>query len=134
MYPGVDGTSRVHRSREEFEGIVLTRTIMDAFWDRYAAGRDLSRDPFAVPLQAPSLADLPSAMVVLGGCDLLRDEGRAYARRLAEAGVAVDEVCFPGQPHGFINFELPAADEAYARIGTWLTAVLQRAGRSGGSS
>jgi acetyl esterase len=129
MYPGVDGNSRAHRSREEFDGIVLTRAVMDAYWDRYSAGRDLSRDPFAVPLQAPSLADLPPAMVVLGGSDLLRDEGRLYAGRLREAGVPVEEICFAGQPHGFINFQVPAAEDAFEQIGAWLAAAFERAGR-----
>jgi len=127
IYPGVDAHSTVHRSRQEFEGIVLTRKGMDMMWDFYSAGRDLSQDPFAAPLQAPSLADLPPAMVILGGADLLRDEGRAYAARLRDAGVEVDEVCYPGQPHGFVNFNLPAAAEAFERIGAWLPPVFERA-------
>ena len=61
---------------------------------------------------------------MLGGCDLLRDEGRAYATRLREEGVEVDEVCYPGQPHGFVNFELPAAEPAFDRIGSWIRAAL----------
>jgi acetyl esterase len=126
MYPGVDHNSSAHRSREEFAGIVLTRASMDGFRERYAAGRDLSNDPFAAPLQAESLADLPPALVVLGGCDPLRDEGRAYAARLRDDGVAVDEVCFPGQPHGFINFGVPAAAEAFEQIGPWLGAAFER--------
>jgi hypothetical protein len=40
------------RSREAFAGIVLTRRTMDGFWGRYAAGRNLARDPFAASLQA----------------------------------------------------------------------------------
>ena len=120
MYPGLDGNSWTHPSRSEFEGIVLTRKGMDAFWDFYAAGRDLSRDPFAVPLQAPSLAELPPAILVLGGCDPLRDEGRDYAARLRDEGIPVEEVCIAGQPHGFINFQVPAAADAFERIGTWL--------------
>ena len=127
MYPGVDHDSSAHRSREEFAGIVLTRASMDAYRERYAGGRDLSHDPFAAPLQAASLADLPPALVVLGGCDPLRDEGRAYATRLRDDGVAVEEVCFPGQPHGFINFGLPAAAEAFERIGPWLRATFEHA-------
>jgi len=55
---------------------------------------------------------------------MLRDEGRAYAGRLREDGVAVDEVCYAGQPHGFVNFGFPAADLAFERMGTWLRAVL----------
>jgi acetyl esterase len=127
MYPGVDGGSRTHPSKEEFAGIVLSRTTMDGFWDRYTAGRDLSRDPLAAPLQAPSLADLPPALVILGGCDPFRDEGRSYAERLRNDGVAVEEVCFAGQPHGFINFQLPAAVEAFERIGAWLGGVFAQA-------
>ncbi len=127
MYPGTDGDSWEHSSRTEFDGIVLTRSSMDEYWQRYSAGRDLSHDEFAAPLQAASLADLPPALVVLGGCDVLRDEGRAYARRLDEAGVAVEEVCFAGQPHGFINFGVPAAAEAFSTIGAWLTAAFGRA-------
>jgi len=123
IYPGVDGSSWTHASRSEFEGIVLSRKGMDAFWGAYSAGRDLSRDPFAVPLQAETLADLPPAIVVLGGADLLRDEGRAYAARLRDDGVPVEEVCFAGQPHGFVNFGVPAAADAFERIGAWLGSV-----------
>jgi len=126
MYPGVDGNSRAHPSCEEFEGIVLTRATSDAFWDRYTGGSDLSGDPFAAPLQADSLVGLPPAIVVLGGCDPLRDEGRLYARRLQDDGVEVEELCYSGQPHGFINFQLPAAEEAFGRIGPWLRAVFAR--------
>jgi acetyl esterase len=127
VYPGTDADSREHPSRSEFDGIVLSRSAMDMYWRRYSGGHDLSRDQFAAPLQAASLADLPPALVILGGCDLLRDEGRAYARRLGDAGVPVDEVCFAGQPHGFVNFGLPAAADAFARIGTWLAALFERA-------
>jgi acetyl esterase len=120
MYPGVDANSMEHRSKEEFLGIVLTRKQKDFFWASYSGGRDLARDQFATPLQAPSLADLPPAFLALGGCDPLRDEGRAYAARLREAGVPVAEVCYPGQPHGFLNFGVPAADDAFRDINGWL--------------
>ena len=63
------------------------------------------------------------ALVVLGGCDMLRDEGRAYAGRLRDEGVPVDEVCYPGQPHGFINFGFPAAGPAFEHVGHWLRAA-----------
>jgi acetyl esterase len=127
MYPSTDGDCWDHPSREEFAGLVLDRENMDAFWRRYSGGRDISGDPFAAPLRAESLTGLPPALVILGGADLLRDEGRAYAARLREGGVDVDEVCYAGQPHGFVNFELPAASDAFARIGTWLRERFDRA-------
>lgn len=40
-----------------------------------------------MPLSAKDLSGLPPAMIVLGGCDMLRDEGREYARRLRADGV-----------------------------------------------
>jgi acetyl esterase len=65
--------------------------------------------------------------VVLGGCDMLRDEGRAYAARLREDGVDVEEICYPGQPHGFVNFGFPAAELAFDRIGAWVRTLFARA-------
>ncbi|MET1040481.1 MAG: alpha/beta hydrolase, partial [Acidimicrobiales bacterium] len=79
------------------------------------------------PLEAESLAGLPPALVVRGGCDVLRAEGRAYAARLAADGVPVDEVCLAGQPHGFLNLGFPAAERAYDHVGRWLRPILDGA-------
>ena len=119
IYPAVSG-SRTLPSREEFSGLVISLEAGDAFWAAYSGGRDLDEDPYAAPLYAPSLVGLPPALVILGGCDMLRDEGRAYAGRLRADGVAVEEVCYPGQPHGFVNFGFPAAAAAFEVTGGWL--------------
>jgi acetyl esterase len=124
VYPVVDGAAAEHPSRLEFDGIVLNAKLRAAFHDAYSGGRDIDHDPFAAPLQAKTLVGLPPAIVVLGGCDLLRDEGRVYARRLRDDGVAVEKVCYAGQPHGFMNFAFPASVDAYERIGTFLRSVL----------
>jgi acetyl esterase len=124
IYPGAAGGDSDYPSRTEFDGVLLNAAGMRWFWDSYRGGQDLQGDPFAVPLSAQSLADLPPAIVVLGGCDVLRDEGRRLAERLAADGVDVEEVCYPGQPHGFVNFDFPAAAEAFVRIGAWLTKQL----------
>jgi acetyl esterase len=131
IYPSVDTSASTHRSRSQFAGVVLERSTMDWFWQNYSAGRDLTRDPFAAPVRAETLAGLPPAIVVLGGCDPLRDEGRLYARRLSEDGVPVEELCLAGQPHGFVNFGLPAAGEAFRSIGAWLSAVFTEPARPG---
>ena len=52
------------------------------------------------PRLRPVVGRAPPALVVLGGCDMLRDEGRAYGERLRADGVEVEEVCYAGQPHG----------------------------------
>jgi acetyl esterase len=120
VYPVVDSNGSDHPSRQEFVGVVITPEDGEFFWSSYTGGRtDLDQDPFAAPLHAPSLAGLPPALVVLGGCDLLRDEGRAYAARLRAEGVDTTDICYAGQPHGFLNFDFPAAASAYERIGSW---------------
>ncbi len=126
VYPATAGTE-VFPSRREFDGLVISLAAGEKYWQAYSAGRDLDSDPYAVPLSAKSLAGLPPALVILGGCDMLRDEGRAYSRRLRDAGVDLQEVSYPGQPHGFVNFEFPAALEAFSKIGGWLRTIFARA-------
>jgi acetyl esterase len=58
--------------------------------------------PYVSPLLAPDLSALPAALVVTAGCDPLRDEGEAYALRLAEAGVRATYVCFEDMIHAFL--------------------------------
>jgi len=122
VYPATAG-EEVFPSRVEFDGLVISQRAGDAFWSAYSGEHDITRDPYAAVLFTPSLAGLPPALVLLGGCDMLRDEGRAYAQRLVEEGVETTEVTYPGQPHGFVNFDLPAATLAHERIGGWLRAV-----------
>jgi acetyl esterase len=124
MYPATAGR-HTHPSSVEFDGLVISRTAGERYWAAYSGGRNLDGDPYAAPLLASSLAGLPPALVVLGGCDMLRDEGRAYAQRLRDDRVEVDEVCYPGQPHGFINFDFPAAALAHEHIGAWLRRLFE---------
>jgi acetyl esterase len=127
MYPVLDCGSADYPSRTTFDGLVLSSAALVEMWATYAGKRDIDRDPYAAPLQSDNLAGLPPALIVLAGCDPLRDEGRLYASRLRDAGVDVDDVCYPGQPHGFINLMFPAATDAFDRIGTWLRDVFYRA-------
>ena len=130
IYPGTAGPL-VHPSTYEFDGLIISRRAGEIYWTAYSGGQNIDTDPYAAPLHAASLAGLPPALVVLGGCDMLRDEGRAYAARLRDEGVEVDEVCYPDQPHGFINFGFPAAAKAFEHIGGWLRATLQAAEAAG---
>jgi acetyl esterase len=107
-------------SQAEFDGLIIGGKSTQFYRESYAGGRDIGRDPYAAPLHAESLTELPPALVILGGCDMLRDEGRAYAARLREDGVDVTEQCYAGQPHGFLNFGFPAAADAFVLTGIWL--------------
>ena len=96
--PVVDAGDDSPSMADNAEGFVLTRALMDWFWDHYA---DPSRrsDPRASPLLADDLSRLPPALVITAEFDPLRDQGKAYADALAVAGTAVRHVNYPGQIH-----------------------------------
>ena len=59
-------------------------------WDLYLRSGVFGKPQYAAPMCAPSLENLPPAYVETQEIDCLRDEGNAYADRLAEAGVPVE--------------------------------------------
>jgi acetyl esterase len=87
-------------------GFGLTLKGMQWFWDHYAPDPRTREEPFASPLRATDLSGLPPAHVVTAECDPLRDEGKAYAARLLEAGVATTYVEYPGMVHGFTGMAM----------------------------
>ncbi|MFK8025006.1 MAG: alpha/beta hydrolase fold domain-containing protein [Ilumatobacter sp.] len=100
--PVTDGGARSASYDENADGYVLTRALMDWFWDHYA-DRDDRADPKASPLRAENLAGLPPAVVVTAEFDPLRDEGDAYAAAMADAGVEVAHIRGRGQIHTSIT-------------------------------
>ncbi|WP_420638069.1 alpha/beta hydrolase [Candidatus Poriferisocius sp.] len=124
LYPGTDTFDADHPSRHLYDGLVLSRQGSKYIRSVYWAGRDLSDDPYAVPMAASDLNGLPPAFVMVGGCDWLRDEGLAYAARLGEAGVETEVLTCAGQPHAFLNLDFPAAADVYRAAGPWAQRIL----------
>lgn len=54
-------------------------------------------------LDAPSLRGMPATLLVTAGYDILRDQGRAFARRLQDDGVAVTYLNAGSLGHGFMQ-------------------------------
>lgn len=89
------------------------------------SGRDLA-DPRLSPLRAPDLAGSVPAIVHTAEFDMVRDDGIAYARRLAEAGVPVRHTCHAGMIHYFYGLGglIPASGPALRDMGRELAALL----------
>jgi len=91
---------------ENAEGYFLTRDSMIWFWNHYQSSLADKRNPYAWPLQAKDVHRLPPALVITAEYDPLRDEGEAYARRLADAGVPTTLSRYDGMIHGFFSMSL----------------------------
>jgi acetyl esterase len=102
IYPAVDPDMDFPSARDNAEGYALTTSAMRWFWDNYAPAHVQRENPLASPYRAPSLRELPPAIVVTVEYDPLRDEGERYADRLEEAGVAVFRHSYAGTIHGFL--------------------------------
>ena len=111
---------------ENAEGYGLTRATMEWFWGHYLSdpGRDAAHS-HAAPIRAGSLAGLPPALVTTAEYDPLRDEGEAYAARLAEAGVPVACTRWLGLNHGFYFWagKVDRSTTALAEAAGWLREV-----------
>ncbi|HEY1082433.1 MAG TPA: alpha/beta hydrolase [Prosthecobacter sp.] len=129
FYPVTDANFDTVSYHQFEEGYFLTREAMKWFWNHYAPDLAVREEITASPLRASAgqLQGLPPALVITGEADVLRDEGEAYARKLAEAGVSVTAVRYLGIIHDFVMLNVvtgtPAARAAIAQA----TALLKQA-------
>lgn len=102
FYPPMDAAADTPSYRELATGYGFTAAWMQWYWRQYLPDPASARDVRASPLRQKDLHGLPSATIFTAECDILRDEGEAYAHALEEAGVAVELTRWPGQIHGFV--------------------------------
>jgi acetyl esterase len=125
IYPATDFANNKPSHNLFAEGYMLTRTSIAWFTGNYLAGPADIADWRASPLRAASLAGVAPALVITAGFDPLRDEGKAYADRLVEAGVPVRYVCHDGMIHGFFGMtgKIDVARRAIDETGAALAAA-----------
>ena len=127
LYPAVNSPAGpfFESYEENSEGYFLERASMEYYYEKYVSDPADARNEYLAPLLAEDLTDLPSASVLTAGFDPLRDEGRAYADRLREAGVDVTHEEFDGQVHGFVSMtdHLDDAADALDFVGGELAAA-----------
>jgi acetyl esterase len=83
------------------DGYMLSRDSMVWFWDHYIGPDGDGSHPYASPIRAESLADLPATTIIAAEYDPLVDEAEAYADALKTAGNDVTYKCYAGMIHGF---------------------------------
>ncbi len=103
IYPVTDLHYREASHQRCGEGFLLTATLLEYFRSHYLAGTEQRSDWRASPLLARDHSGLPPTLVLTAGFDPLQSEGESYARKLEQAGVDAEHVCFERQIHGFIT-------------------------------
>ena len=130
IYPVTDLT-RSHASYDEnATGYFLTKNAMGWFIDHYLSGGGSPTDPRVSPLYAADhvIAATPPALVITAEFDPLRDEGDAYALKLAAAGVPTSHVRYQGMIHAFVSLGdfLDDGKSAQALAGSALASAFNR--------
>ncbi|MGI8841318.1 MAG: alpha/beta hydrolase [Caulobacteraceae bacterium] len=118
IYPALDVASESASMTTYGAAYPLSRATMEWFMGHYMGPGDSPADPRLSPLRAGDVSGLAPAVIAQAGYDPLLDQGKAYARRLGEAGVAVTYRCYDQLAHAFTAFTgaVPAADLACREI------------------
>jgi acetyl esterase len=121
-YPMTDSFDRWPSYRERGTGYILDRTLMRWYFDHFLPVNATRHEPYLLPLAADDLSGLPATLLLTAEFDPLRDEGVAYAKRLADADVPVEHVHASDQMHGFLLLGrvLPKAGALVDRVADWL--------------
>ena len=120
FYPSTDISRTDSLSFQQYgQGYWLTTWAVETFRSFYLPDPDRWNHPDASPLLASDkdLRLLPPTLIMTAGCDVLRDEGQAYADRLATLGVPVVYRLEPELIHAALNlFNSPFYPDASRRV------------------
>jgi acetyl esterase/lipase len=127
LYPPTHPPHNTASAEKFAQGYLQTREVISYFRNNYIRSPADFADWRCAPLLAPDLSRLPPAFIITAGYDMLVDEGKAFADRLAAAGVDVTYKCYEGMIHGFITMGkvIDAANRAIAECGGGLTRAFE---------
>jgi len=101
---------------------------MEKYISLYIPQKEDRKNPYASPLLAKDLKELPDALVITAEIDPLRDDGEDYGNKLKDAGIQANTIKFNGVTHGFITMDkiTDKADEALNQISSYLQNEFQK--------
>lgn len=117
VYPTTDARRNTDSMKALGEHLGLTRALIGYFDGHYLGDPADAKHPEVSPILHRNLKTQPKTLLAV--CkDPLRDEGLAYGKRLADAGVAVTTLDYPQLIHGFYGMGgmVPAARTALLEI------------------
>jgi len=125
LCPITDFAADTESRRAFAEGYLLHKATLDEDVEHYVPAGLNPADPRVSPLRALDFSGLPPAYIHTAEFDPVRDEARAYADRLAQAGVEVSYTCHPGMTHLFYAMAsvVPYARNAMKQIGAEIRAA-----------
>jgi acetyl esterase len=129
LFCPITDVSIVTDSRRLFaDGYFLTTAMLEWALKHYCPVDVDFSDPRLSPLRATDLSSLPPAHIHTAEFDPLRDEGKAYAKRLQRAGVKVHYTCHSGMIHHFYAMAavIPQARVAIKSAGAAIKIALLR--------
>ncbi len=134
LCPITDFAAESESRRSFAEGYLVDRATLAHDLKYYLGEGNDAADPRVSPLRAADLRGIPHTIVHTAEFDPLRDEGRAYADRLEQAGVRTIYRCHPGMIHLFYGLGgvLPYARTAFAQVGADIRAMLSKSQAAAG--
>ena len=106
IYPVTDWKSERPSHREYAASPVLPEANLPWFAGMYFNSPADAKNPLASPIYSDNLKGLPPATIINAQCDVLADDGAAYAEKLEAAGVPVKHEVYKGVTHEFFGMGL----------------------------
>ena len=103
VYPTLGPELFTESAKKYGTGYFLEMDHLRYDYEQYLGDFKDHTDPRVTPLMFSDLTDAPPAIIVVAGCDPLRDEGVAYAGLLEHFGVKVELLEAEGMIHGFLR-------------------------------
>lgn len=130
VYPATDARLQAGSLSAYAEGFMQRKADVEYAFHTYALNHGVPPSVWKLsPLLADSHAGLPPALVITAECDAVRDDGEAYAEKLADAGVPATCVRYQGMLHTFYSMRglVDAAAVAQHQVASMLRSAVDNA-------